>query len=110
MSMMKTVDSIAERTRPRRITNPLIGDVVTFLKTTEQTGGESVLLELDLAPYGGKDNALHVHLRQDERFEVIRGELHVTIGDTTVKLGPSQSAIAPARSVHRYFSDSPERC
>jgi mannose-6-phosphate isomerase-like protein (cupin superfamily) len=101
-------DSIG-RPKPRRITNPLIDDVVTFLETTEETGGDHVLLELDLAPYGGRDNPMHIHLVQSETFRVKEGRVKVTIAGRTVELGAGDTATAPPRTPHRYFSDSPDR-
>jgi hypothetical protein len=37
----------------RVIENPVVGDRVTFLQTTEETGGAYVLMRSELAPRGG---------------------------------------------------------
>jgi hypothetical protein len=37
---------------PRRIENPVQGDAVTFLETSEESGGERTLIELEAAPAG----------------------------------------------------------
>jgi mannose-6-phosphate isomerase-like protein (cupin superfamily) len=95
-----------ERTRDRVIENPVIGDRVTFLKTTEETGGEYLLAEIELAPHGG--NAMHYHLTFTEAFEVLEGRLNVDVDGLTLVLGPGERAFVPKRIPHRFYSTSDE--
>lgn len=84
------------------ITNPAIGDRVTFLKTTAETNGNYLLLQVELAPGGG--NTLHYHLDFTERFEVVSGRLNLDVGNQHVVLRPGESAIAPLGVSHRFYA------
>ena len=53
-----------------RFENPVTGEVLVFHRTSEQTNGESVLVETIVRP-GGFVAAAHVHPYQSERFEVL---------------------------------------
>jgi mannose-6-phosphate isomerase-like protein (cupin superfamily) len=59
----------------RRYYHPLPKDYATFLKTSEETGGEYTLIEVEVAPEGGTE--LHYHKTYDEHFEVVEGTLEV---------------------------------
>jgi quercetin dioxygenase-like cupin family protein len=61
------------------IEHPVTGERMTFLKTSRETGGEYVLVELELAP-GGQVAAAHVHPYQDETFEVLEGRVGFKAG------------------------------
>jgi mannose-6-phosphate isomerase-like protein (cupin superfamily) len=89
---------------PRRISNPEIGDVLTFVKVAAETAGERVVVEITLAPRGG--NPMHIHLRQTETFKIVDGELNVTIAAATRRLKEGDEATVPPRTPHRFFSDS----
>jgi quercetin dioxygenase-like cupin family protein len=89
-------------TRSRRIYNPLQKDAATFLQTSEETGGVCSLLEIEVAPGGG--NMLHYHSTFAEHFTVLSGEFGVQIGKDRFTLKPSESAVAPAMSVHRWYN------
>jgi len=88
--------------RLRRITNPVIGDVMTFVESTEETGGQRLVAEIQLAARGG--NPMHVHRRQTESFEVIDGDLSVTVAGRTQVLTSGDRATVPPGTAHRFFS------
>lgn len=90
---------------PRVITNPLIGDTVTFVKTSAETNGAYTLVEVILAPNGG--NGMHYHIDFDEAFEVIEGTLGIQLGKQVLHLQPGQSAVAMRNEVHRFYNPSP---
>ena len=90
--------------RPRRISNPAIGDVLTFVEATDETAGKRLVLEIQLAPHGG--NAMHIHLVQTESFKILEGELQVVVAGAQRTLRPGDEATVPARTPHRFFSDS----
>ena len=92
--------------RPRRITNPAIGDVATFVESTEEGGGKRLMVKITLAPRGG--NVMHVHLTQTESFKVLSGELRVSIGDQNRTLAVGEDATVPPGTRHRFFSESDE--
>ncbi len=92
--------------RPR-IYNPVQDDAVTFLVTSEESGGERSLAELDVAP-GGKVTP-HFHLSYTERFAVIQGELTVQVGDVRHVLSRGEELTVPIGSLHSWRNESPER-
>lgn len=94
----------AEPRTARRIYNPVQKDAATFLVTTEESGGERTLLEVELAPGGG--NSLHIHTDFAEHFQVLEGELVVQLGEQEHVLGPGDTATAPPRTLHRFYSRS----
>jgi quercetin dioxygenase-like cupin family protein len=95
--------------RARTIYNPIRRDRVTFLKTAAETGGELMLVEVELAPGGG--NALHYHTSFAERFTPIIGELGVLVGKEQHMLRPGESALVKQHVTHRFYngSDQPNR-
>ena len=93
--------------RPRRIYNPVQRDAATFLETSEETGGERTLAELEVAP-GGKVTP-HYHLTYSERFKVLEGRLTVEIDGVRHELGPGHDAVAAPRSLHAWSNPGAER-
>lgn len=89
---------------PRTIYNPIIGDKVTFLETSEETGGERVTVEVELAP-GGK-NGLHYHTTYREHFEVIKGELGLQAGKEILYLRRGGTADVALYVRHLFFNPS----
>ena len=81
----------------RSFYHPIQRDRATFLETSEESGGERTLVELEVAPGGG--NVLHRHNSFSERFEVLEGELTVHVDGQDVKLQPGEVATAPIGSL-----------
>ena len=105
--MTRTADGIENRaTAARRYYHPLQKDYATFLKTSEETGGEYTLIEVEVAPGGG--NAPHYHKTYDERFEVLKGTLEVLVGEETRILRPGQEAVAKKNTLHRFRNTADE--
>lgn len=86
----------------RRIYNPVQRDAATFLKTSEETGGELTLIEIEAAPGGG--TTPHYHKTYAEHFEVLRGALEVQVGEVTHTLRPGHKAVAPINTLHRWHN------
>ena len=84
----------------RRYYHPIEKDYATFLKTSEETGGEYTLIEVEVAPGGGTEP--HYHKTYDEHFEVLEGALEVLVGETTRTLGPGEKAVAERNTLHRF--------
>jgi quercetin dioxygenase-like cupin family protein len=82
------------------IENPVTGEIVHFRRTSADTGGELVEIDVLVRPGGGVA-ATHVHPFQSERFEVLEGtfefrrgrrKLTATAGDViTVEPGTAHS-------------------
>lgn len=90
----------------RRIANPVQGDAVTFLETSEETSGERTLAELEVAP-GGKVTP-HYHLSYTERFLVLEGRLSLQRGDERLVLEPGDEATVPVGTLHAWTNAGTE--
>ena len=90
----------------RRYYHPLQKDYATFLKTSEETGGEYTLIEVEVAPGGG--NAPHYHKTYAEHFEVLEGVLEVTVGGETRSLRPGEKVVAPKDTLHNFRNPTGE--
>ncbi len=86
----------------RRIYNPVQKDAATFLETSEETGGERTLIEIEAAPDGG--TTPHYHKTYDEHFEVLEGALEVTVAGATRVLRPGEKSVAPKGALHRWHN------
>jgi hypothetical protein len=65
-------------TKGNEIVNPRTGQRMKFLRTGRGTNGE--LWQTDcINPPGGVKEPEHIHLRQENRFEVISGSLRFSI-------------------------------
>lgn len=84
--------------------NPLIGDKVTFIKTSEETNGEYTLVEVELKAGGG--NSLHYHKAFSEKFEVLEGELGVHVGKKYKTLKTGESFTVTPMVLHNFQNDS----
>ena len=91
-----------ENNTNRTITNPMVKDKVTFLKTAEDTNGEQTLLSIDLAINGGND--LHYHDTFEETFIAVEGTLGITLEDKEIILQPGESITVPIGLLHRFYN------
>jgi quercetin dioxygenase-like cupin family protein len=87
------------------IDNPITGERITFLKTSADTEGELLSVEVELPPRA-KGVPLHYHLEQTERFEVLDGTLDVHAGAQDRLLRPGEVVEVPPRVLHRFGNDS----
>ena len=94
--------------RARRVYNPVQRDAATFLETSEETGGQRTLVELEVAP-GGKVTP-HYHLSYSERFTVLAGRLMVENDGVRHQLGIGDEAVAAAGSLHAWSNPGQHRC
>jgi quercetin dioxygenase-like cupin family protein len=91
----------------RTIVNTATGETVTYLETSEETGGAHSRLELVAKPGGGVP--MHQHADHDEVIEVIEGELEVTMNGTTRRFGPADRVLIPRGTTHRWCNPSRDR-
>jgi mannose-6-phosphate isomerase-like protein (cupin superfamily) len=85
------------------IENPVTGEQMTFLETSESTGGEYVLVELRAEP-GSAVAAAHVHPSQWERFEVVSGRLAGKVGGKRVEARPGEALEVPPGVAHTWWN------
>ena len=89
------------------IENPLTGERVTFLRTTAETGGE--LLELELAwPRTGRRTPPHVHPSMEERWTVLAGTAAFRVGEHPERhAAPGETVVAPPGTLHVAWNPGP---
>lgn len=86
-----------------RLENPITGEVLVFHRTSEETDGESVLVETIVRP-DGFVAAAHVHPYQTERFEVLEGVLGLRVGEKEIVAGPGDVAVVAPGMPHRFWN------
>lgn len=87
----------------RTIVNPIIKDIVTFLQTSEESGGKMTEAEIILMPGGG--NPLHYHKTYAETFTAIDGELGLKLGKGKTKiLKQGETYTVEPMSPHGFFN------
>jgi quercetin dioxygenase-like cupin family protein len=86
-----------------KLENPVTGELMVFHRTSAQTNGDSLLVEVTVRP-GGFVAAAHVHPYQTERFEVLEGALGLRLGDQELVAAPGDVAVVPPRTVHRFWN------
>lgn len=84
--------------------NPVFKDKATILKTSEETGGEYSLGELEVAPGGG--NYMHKHSAFEETFTAVNGQLGVVMNNRRYFLNPGESVTVPINTPHHFFNES----
>jgi quercetin dioxygenase-like cupin family protein len=84
-----------------RLENPVTGEVLTFHRTSRDTGGEAVEVETLVRPHGFVA-AAHVHPYQTERFEVLDGKLALEVGDRTIVAEPGDVVEVQPGTPHRF--------
>lgn len=82
--------------------NPKIKDKVTVLKTADETNGDHILVEVELAPGGGTPR--HYHTTFNETFFAVEGVLGVELKGKKLLLKNGESATASMKQVHRFYN------
>lgn len=85
------------------IDNPVSGEQIVFNKTAADTDGEYLEIELRLSP-DGKVPGMHVHPRQEERFEVLEGRMRFRMGLRMIDAGPGDVVTVPAGKAHKFVN------
>jgi quercetin dioxygenase-like cupin family protein len=78
--------------------DPFTGQHLRFRRTGRQTGGQLLEAEVLLDPGGRVPR--HLHLRQDERVEVLEGALSIQLGGEQRRLTKGESIEVPRRTLH----------
>jgi quercetin dioxygenase-like cupin family protein len=89
------------------IEHPVTGERMTFLKTSAETNGEYVLVELELDP-GGFVAAPHVHPYQEETFEILEGRVGFKAGDREWVAVPGAVVTVPRGTPHKFWNAGDE--
>lgn len=89
------------------VRNPIIGHQITFLQTAAQTNGE--LLQIEYAveqPESIPAIPLHIHLKCEERFEVVHGKLGVMLDGERRVLKVGESVTILPGTPHTFWNAS----
>jgi quercetin dioxygenase-like cupin family protein len=92
------------------IENPVTGERLRFLRTSRDTGGESVVVDVTLRPDGFVAGA-HVHPHQQEEFRVLAGKVGFKVGRERVEKGPGDVVVVEPGTPHKFWNagDEPAR-
>src|SRR5688500_4262956 len=78
------------------------GERITFRQTAAGTGGELVAIDLELPAGRRVPGPLHIHPRQEERFEVLAGTMRFRIGRERIVAGAGEVVVVPAGVAHDF--------
>jgi mannose-6-phosphate isomerase-like protein (cupin superfamily) len=79
--------------------NPASGERITFRATAAHTNGELVAIDLELPAGRRVPGPLHVHPRQEERFEVLEGTMRFRMGRKRIV---AEAVVVPAGVRHDF--------
>jgi quercetin dioxygenase-like cupin family protein len=89
------------------IDNPVTGERIVVLQSTQETNGELFAFELSVKPHGFVA-AEHIHLKQEETFEVTRGTIRFRIHGKEADAVVGQVIVIPAGTPHSWWNASDE--
>lgn len=78
----------------------MLNSLLVERATADDTGGAYTVHEQWITPAGNPPP--HLHRDEDEAFLVLAGSIDVTVGDTTVAVGPGGFAFGPRGVPHTY--------
>lgn len=93
--------------RAREVENRKTGERIVIERSTEETGGASMVFAMYIAPGGGVPFE-HYHTVQSETLRVRRGRLTVNAGGVVRTLSAGDVLEAPPFTVHSLRNDSDE--
>jgi len=76
------------------------GELMTFLITSQESGGAIFVSEITVAPGGG--TAPHIHHHEDEAFRVLEGTLTIQVGGDTITASAGDFAFLPRGIAHSF--------
>jgi mannose-6-phosphate isomerase-like protein (cupin superfamily) len=85
----------------KSITLKTSGETITFVKTGKDTNGTFAEI-ICTVPARQKGPPLHIHLLQDENFEVLEGKLELSADGKKVVLKQGQSFNVTAKTAHTF--------
>jgi mannose-6-phosphate isomerase-like protein (cupin superfamily) len=90
------------------LVNPASGERITFRTTAAESDGELVAIDLELPAGGRVPGGLHVHPKQEERFEVVSGTMRFRLRGERVTAGPGDVVVVPAGVPHDFANGGDE--
>jgi quercetin dioxygenase-like cupin family protein len=83
--------------------NPVTGERMTFIRTSADTGGDYVLIELCAEP-DAFVAAAHMHPTQTETFEVVSGTLGARVAGERIEAHPGDRLVVEPRQAHTWWN------
>ena len=90
------------------LVNPASGERITFRTTAAETGGELVAIDLELPGGGRVPGGLHIHPLQEERFEVVRGQMRFRLRRERIIARPGEVVVVAAGVRHDFANAGDE--
>lgn len=84
--------------------HPVTGERIVFRKTAKETGGKLLEAEITMKPHGFVA-AEHIHPAQEERFEVLTGNLKFRVNGVESELKAGSTAVVAAGTPHIWWND-----
>ena len=91
----------------RTVKHQITGEQITFLETSEETQGKYLYIEVALPPQGDGP-PLHSHDKFEEEFEVVSGQLTVTLGKEQYVLQPGDKRLVTLKTAHTFTNNHDE--
>jgi quercetin dioxygenase-like cupin family protein len=88
--------------------NPASGERITFRTTAAESDGELVAIDLELPAGGRVPGGLHIHPKQEERFEVVNGTMRFRLRRERITSGPGDVVVVPAGVAHDFANAGDE--
>lgn len=83
------------------IENPVTEERITFVRTSEQTGGAVAELDLELSP-AAFVAAEHIHRSQEERLQVVEGRILLRCRGEESVSSSGETVVVPAGAPHAW--------
>lgn len=87
----------------RRVGNPVTGETITFLRTSEETAGTEVVMLVSLTPGGSVKPHSH---RMAETFECVEGTFRIHVDGRDATLSPGETMVAAPGVMHGFSNDT----
>lgn len=88
-------------------TLPSNGNSYEYIETTEDTNGERVVMRATVYQKG-PNVPNHIHVLQEENFEVLSGKLTILENGMTRVLSPGEKVTLPKMKAHNHYNDHDE--
>src|SRR5436305_13443417 len=83
------------------IVNPVSGERITFRKTSADTNGEYLEIDVELTPDGAVPG-MHVHPNQEERFEILAGSVRFRKGLRRINATAGDVVVVEPGKAHKF--------
>ncbi|HEX6710827.1 MAG TPA: cupin domain-containing protein [Rubrobacter sp.] len=86
--------------------NPITGQGIIFRQTAEETDGTLLEVEAVYTKPSPSRPPTHYHPAQEERFEVLSGEVRVQVGGEARTLREGETLVIPAGTRHEMWAEA----